>query len=382
MPRTADVVVAGLGAMGSAATRALARRGLRVVGLDRFQPPHTLGSSHGRSRIIREAYFEHPAYVPLVQRAYTLWHELEAESGRSLLRTTGGLMVGPPEGVLVEGARRSARAHGLAHEELSADEIRRRFPGFAPAPGTVGLLEPRAGVLFPEACVQAALDGAASAGAELRTDEHVMGWSEEGGRGGDAVRVTTAREAWSAAHLVLAVGAWLPRLARALPLAVERQVMYWFAPRKPALFAPEVCPIALWEFGAGRLFYTLPDFGDGFKAAIHHDGEATDPDRVRREPTAEDEADIRAPLTRFLPAAVGEVREARVCLYTNTPDQHFLIDRHPDHPRVWIVSPCSGHGFKFASAIGEVVTDLVTEGRSRFDLAPFSLSRFAPRPGA
>jgi sarcosine oxidase len=373
--RSVDVVVAGLGAMGSAAARTLARRGLRVVGLDRFRPPHTLGSSHGRSRIIREAYFEHPAYVPLVQRAYTLWHELEKESGRPLLRRTGGLMVGPPDGVLIEGARRSARTHGLPHEELSADEIRRRFPGFAPDPGTIGLLEPRAGVLFPEACVQAALDGAERAGAELRTDEEVTGWTGEG----HGVRVTSASETWSAAHLVIAVGAWLPRLAPDLPLAVERQVMYWFAPSAPALFAPEVCPIALWEFGAGRLFYTLPDFGDGFKAAIHHDGEATDPDRVRREPTAEDEADIRAALAHFLPAAAGAVREARVCLYTNTPDQHFLIDRHPDHPRVLIVSPCSGHGFKFASAIGEVVADLVTEGGSRFDLAPFALSRFTKR---
>jgi sarcosine oxidase len=375
MTRTADVVVAGLGAMGSAAARVLARRGLRVVGLDRFHPPHTLGSTHGRSRIIREAYFEHPAYVPLVQRAYTLWRELEAESQRALLRITGGLMIGPPGGPVLEGARLSARTHGLPHEELSPDEVRRRFPGFAPDAGTIGLLEPRAGVLFPEACIEAALDGAARAGAELRYDEEVTGWTADAG--GD-VRVTSTRESWSAAHLVLAAGAWLPRLRPALPLTVERNVMFWFSTGAPALFTPDACPIALWEFGGGRLFYTLPDFGDGFKAAIHHDGETTDPDRVRRDVTPEDEAEIRAPLGRFVPAA-GAVREARVCLYTNTPDQHFLIDRDPDQPRVWIVSPCSGHGFKFASAIGEVVADLVTEGRSRFDLTPFAMSRLAPR---
>jgi sarcosine oxidase len=376
VPRTADVVVAGLGAMGSAVARALARRGRRVVGLDRFRPPHTLGSSHGRSRIIREAYFEHPTYVPLVQRAFTLWRELEAEAGRPLLQTTGGLMVGPPEGVLLDGARRSAQTHGLAHEELAADEIRRRYPGFAPDAGTVGLLEPRAGVLFPEACVQAALDGAARAGADLRYEDEVTAWAADGSE----VRVTSRTGSWSAAHLVLAAGPWLPRLAPELPLAVERQVMFWFAPRRnPKRFAPEACPIALWEFGAGRLLYTLPDFGDGVKAAIHHDGEATDPDRVRRYPTPEDEADVRAPLARFLPAAAGAVRDARICLYTNTPDQHFVVDRHPDHPQVTVVSPCSGHGFKFASVIGEVVADLVTTGRPEFDLAPFALSRFARR---
>ncbi len=378
MQRTADVVVAGLGAMGSAVARALARRGRRVVGLDRFRPPHTLGSSHGRSRIIREAYFEHPTYVPLVQRAYTLWRELEAEAARPLLRITGGLMVGPPEGVLIEGARRSARAHGLPHEELSADEIRRRYRAFAPDPAAVGLLEPRAGVLFPEACVQAALEGAARAGADLRYEDEMTGWAADG----SGVRVTSTTGPWSAAHLVLSTGPWLARLAPELPVAVERQVMFWFAPRRDAKrFAPEACPIALWEFGAGRLFYTVPDFGDGVKAAIHHDGEATDPERVRRHPTPEDEADVRAPLSRFLPSAAGAVREARVCLYTNTPDQHFLIDRHPGHAQVIVVSPCSGHGFKFASAIGEVVADLVTEGRARFDLAPFALSRFAQRQG-
>src|SRR5438105_13422667 len=177
---SADVVVVGLGAMGSAAARALARRGRRVVGLDRFRPPHTLGSSHGRSRIIREAYFEHPVYVPLVHRAYELWAELEREAGRRLLRVTGGLMAGPPGGLLLDGARRSARAHHLPHEAFSTDEIPRRFPAFTPEPETVGLLEPRAGVLFPEACVQAALDGAAREGALLVHDDEVRAWAADG----------------------------------------------------------------------------------------------------------------------------------------------------------------------------------------------------------
>jgi sarcosine oxidase len=372
----ADVVIVGLGAMGSAITRALAQRGQRVVGLDRFSPPHGLGSSHGRTRIIREAYFEHPAYVPLVQRAYELWAELEAESGRTLLRRTGGLMAGPTDGVLVAGARRSAQAHGLPCEELRGDEIRRRFPAFAPAPGMVGLFEPRAGVLFPEAGIEAALAGAVRAGATLRVDEEAQAWTADD----DGVTVRTSRGTWSAGQLVFAAGAWLSRLVSDLPLAVERQVLHWFEPAGPAQsLSPEACPIALWEFAPGRVFYTFPDLGDGVKAALHHDGEPADPDHVRREVRVEDEREVRALLERLVPAAAGRLRESCVCLYTNTPDQHFLIDRHPRHARVLLVSPCSGHGFKFAPVVGEAVADLLLDGRSRFDLRPFALDRFGAR---
>lgn len=373
MAGRADVVVIGLGAMGSAIARALARRGQRVVGLDRYAPPHTFGSSHGRSRIIREAYFEEPAYVPLVQRAYELWEELAAESGRPLLRRTGGLMIGPPESLLVRGARCSADAYRLPCEMLSAEEIHRRFPAFAPDPGTVGVLEPRAGVLFPEACIEAALQGAARAGADLRVDEEALEWSADG----DGVQVRTTRGAVSAGQLVIAAGAWLARLMPELPLTVERQVLHWFAPsRDHALLGPDACPIALWQFEDSRLFYTFPDLGDGVKAAIHHDGETTDTERVRREVTADDEAEVRSLVARFVPAAAGRLRESCVCLYTNTPDHAFLIDRHPQHAQVLLVSPCSGHGFKFAPAIGEAVAGLVTEGAARFDLRPFSIDRF------
>jgi len=369
-----DVVVVGLGAMGSAVARALARRGQRVVGLDRFSPPHSLGSSHGRSRIIREAYFEHPAYVPLVQRAYELWAELEEESGRPLWRLTGGLMAGPPDGVLVRGARRSAEVHGLPFEDLSAAEIARRFPAFAPEPGMVGVLEPRAGVLFPEACIEAALKSAFRAGAELHVDDEVQAWRADGG----AVEVRSASGSWSAGRLVIAAGAWLPRLLPDLPLTVARQVLHWFEPlRDEAVFAPEVCPISLWEVEHGRIFYAFPDLGDGVKAAIHHEGERTDAEHVRRDVTDDDEAAVRSLVERLVPAAAGRRRESCVCLYTNTPDHDFLIDRHPGHEQVFIVSPCSGHGFKFSPVIGEIVADLVTGGASRFDLRPFSLSRLS-----
>jgi sarcosine oxidase len=368
----ADVVIIGLGAMGSQVAHALARRGRRVVGLDRFSPPHAFGSSHGRSRIIREAYFEEPAYVPLVQRSYELWTELQRESGQTLLRLTGGLMAGPADGVLVRGARRSAAVHGLPCEDLSAPEIRKRFPAFAPDPGMVGVFEPRAGVLFPEACIEAALQGAAAAGAELRVDEEVEEWRADSG----AVQVRTARGSWSAGTLVIAAGPWLPRVVPGLPLTVARQVLHWFEPLADhGLFAPEACPIALWEVEGGRIFYTFPDLGDGVKAAIHHEGEITDAERVRREVTPEDEEAVWSLLGRLVPSAAGRRRESAVCLYTNTPDRNFLIDRHPQHEQVLLVSPCSGHGFKFAPVIGEIVADLVTEGASRFDLRPFALER-------
>jgi sarcosine oxidase len=370
----AEVIVVGLGAMGSAAAWQLARRGRRVLGLDRFSPPHTLGSSHGRSRIIREAYFEHPCYVPLLRRAYECWADLERASGRRLLRQTGGLMAGPEGGVLVPGARRSAIEHGLPHEMLSASEIRRRFPGFAPPDDFVGLLEPRAGMLVPEDCVQAALDLARLYGAELRMDEPVTDWRADG----HGVSVDTTTGSHRAERLILAAGPWMMSLLGPLGrrLEVERQLFHWFEPaRTPELFRPEHCPIAVWEYAPERIFATQPDVGDGVKAGIHHEGESTDPENVRRKPTPEDEATMRRLVEIYLPAAAGRLREARVCLYTNTPDHHFLIDRHPDHPQVVLASPCSGHGFKFASVVGEILADLATGERSPFDLTPFAFSR-------
>jgi sarcosine oxidase len=369
-----EVIVVGLGAMGSAAAWQLARRGRRVLGLDRFSPPHTLGSSHGRSRIIREAYFEHPCYVPLLRRAYECWADLEQASGRRLLRMTGGLMAGPEDGALVAGSRLSALEHGLPHEMLSAAEIRRRFPGFAPPDDFIGLLEPRAGMLVPEDCVQAALELARRHGAELRMDEQVTAWRADGG----GVSVETATGRYRADRLILAAGPWMMSLLGSLGrrLEVERQLFHWFEPaRTPELFQPDRCPIAVWEYEHGEIFATQPDVGDGVKAGIHHAGESTDPETVRRQPTAEDEATMRRLVEIYLPAAAGRLREARVCLYTNTPDHHFLIDLHPDHPQVVLASPCSGHGFKFASVVGEILADLATGERSPFDLTPFALSR-------
>ncbi len=368
------VLVVGLGATGSAVLLTLARRGVRVLGIDRHQPPHAYGSSHGRSRVIREAYYESPAYVPLVQRAYELWHALERDSGRSLFRQTGGLMLGPAAGQLVGGARQSAVRHGLPCEVLEATEIRRRFPAFHPPAGTIGVLEPRAGFLDPEAAIEASLELAGKAGAELRFGVTATGWHS----GPDGIRVDTSVGTLEVDRLILAAGPWVPTLlgAAPLPLSIERQVMYWFMPADRALFSPQRLPVFIWEWEPGRLFYGLPDHGSGFKVAQHHGGEATTADTVRRRVHPEEVAAMRALLRRFIPDADGPPADAVTCLYTNTPDHHFLIGAHPADPRVILASACSGHGFKFATVLGEILADLATTGSSRFDLAPFRPARF------
>ena len=360
--------------MGSAAAYHIAAAGGRVLGLDRFHPPHDLGSSHGLTRIIREAYFEHPTYVPLVQRAYELWADLEEKSQRQLLLKTGGVMVGREEGVLVRGARRSAEMHGLRHEVLSSMELRQRFPIFEPGKEMVGVWEPRAGVLYPEAAIEAHLELAAKLGASLHFNEPVLKWEPDG----QGVRVHTAGGRYTAAKLLLAAGAWVGSLIPdlELPLKVERQVLYWFEPRRQAeAFGAANCPIYIWEYEPGRFFYGFPELGHGVKVALHHQGETTQPDTVNREVAAEEIERMRGLLRQYMPAAEGRLRATAVCLYTNTPDEHFILDRHPQHSQVVLASPCSGHGFKFSSAIGEVAATMLRDEEPRFDLSLFRISR-------
>jgi sarcosine oxidase len=376
-PPRYDVIVAGLGAMGSATAYHLALRGRRVLGLDRFAPGHANGSSHGDSRIIRESYFEHPLYVPVVQRAAELWRELERRARASLLRITGGLMLGPEDGEVVTGTLRSAAEHALPHERLAAAELHRRFPAFRAADDVVAVWDPRAGILDPEACTLAHLGVARQAGAELRFDEPATAWAADG----EGVRVTTPAGSYRAGQLVLAAGSWnaelLPDLA--LPLEVERQVLFWLDPDESAAsYDPERFPIYAYEFRRGQICYGFPRLDRGAKAAVMHGGETADhPDRVRRTVRADEVEPLRAALRPVLPSlAAAPVLDSAVCLFTNTPDRHFVIDVHPAHPQVLVSSPCSGHGFKFASAIGELQADLLTEGRTRFDLSPFGIGRF------
>jgi sarcosine oxidase len=370
-----EVIIAGLGAMGSAAAFHLARSGRRVLGLDRFEPPHQLGSSHGLTRIIREAYFEHPVYVPLVQRAYELWAELEREAGRPLLRQTGGLMLGPPEGVLVTGARRSAERHRLAHRLLSAAEIRREFPAFNPPDEMVAVWEPRAGVVLPEKAIQCHLDLASRAGARFEFNAPVLSWEPHQA----GVRVHTANGTFTAAQLLLSSGAWMSTLLRdlSLPLSVERQVLFWFKPHShPERFAPDRCPIFICEYAACGFFYGFPDLGDGVKIGVHHEGQPASPDHLDREVKRQETEAAAGLLQQFLPGAAGELLSSAVCMYTNTPDEHFILDRHPVHSQVLIASPCSGHGFKFSPVIGELAATLLNGGTAPFDLSLFKATRF------
>jgi len=371
--RTFDVVVVGLGVMGAAAAHALAERGLSVLGIDRFEPPHVLGSSHGSTRAIREAYFEDPRYVPLVQEAYARWREIEETAGESLFRRTGALMIGPRDGAIVDGAYSSAREHDLAHELLDPATMRRRFPNLR-VRSEWGLLEPNGGILHAEAAVRSFHALAQRRGAELRLGELVTGWLPEGA----GVVVETERDRYAARSLVLAAGPWMANLVPEAALRVERVLQHWFQPKEPntRTLTPDRLPIFIWEYGASRYWYGFPDLaGDsgqpGIKAALHYQGTSADPDRVDRVVAPGEIAEVRALLGRFVPDAAGRHLQSNVCLYTNTRDAHFLIDRHPDTRQVVILSPCSGHGFKFAPVVGRLTAQMVVGEPSDEDLALF-----------
>lgn len=373
-----DVIVVGLGAMGSATLHQLAHRGHRVLGLEQFTPAHAFGSSHGKSRIIREAYFEDPRYVPLVQRAYVCWRELEEESGVTVFRQTGGLMLGAPDSAVVSGALLSAQLHNLPHEVIGADEVQRRYPAFRPRPSDIGVVEPRAGMLAPERAITAFTTLAKQHGADVHSDEPMLSWRAVR----DGVEVTTAKGTYSAARLVLTVGAWAGKVLRELgvPFQAQRNVLYWFTPTHNAhCFTPEKFPVFLQDLGPGLTSYGFADTGDGMKFALHHFGDSVDPDTVRRTVGDDEIAFVRSLLAEWMPDANGALRETGVCMYTNVPDEHFVIDVHPDHPAVIVASPCSGHGFKFSSALGEVLADMATNLPVAFDTSLFSLARFSQR---
>jgi sarcosine oxidase len=375
--RNYDVIVVGLGAMGSATLYHLAQRGIRALGIEQNAQGHDLGSSHGDSRIIREQYFEHPLYVPLVQRAYELWRALESDSGKSLMTINGGLMIGPSDGMVVAGTLRSAREYGLAHEFLSPDEIHKRFPAFDLADDLVAVIDPRAGYLDPEASTAAHLNGAQRQGAEIHFEEPVASWSVNA----DGVHVETNAEHYSAERVLFSAGGWTKRLIRDLdlPLTVERQVAFWLDPEENVIsYDTRDFPIFAHEFTPGILCYGFPRLPRGVKASIMHGGELCEsPDEVRRTVDKKDLDALRASLRPVLPGlAEAPVLATSICLFTNTPDHDFIIDFHPEYPRVLISSPCSGHGFKFASVIGEVQAELLTSGKSSFDLSPFRIDRF------
>jgi sarcosine oxidase len=383
MAQTYDVIVIGLGGMGSATAYQLAARGQRVLGLERHTPAHDRGSSHGQSRIIRQAYFEDPAYVPLLLRAYELWQQLERETAQDLLVITGGLMIGTPDSGVVRGAIRSAQEWHLTHEVLDAAAIRRRFPLFTPQPHEIALYEALAGFVRPEASVAAHLVRAAALGADLHFGEPVTSWEATGN--GEGVRVTTPQGTYEAARLVVSPGPWAPDLlARlGLPLEVERQVMYWFDPvGGDAPFQPQHFPIYIWETAPDVTIYGFPASdgpGTGAKIAFFRvpgAHEVTTPETIDREVHAAEIAQMRDAFAGRIPSLDGTFRQAKTCMYTNTPDEHFVITTLPDAPQVTVAAGFSGHGYKFASVVGEILADLATEGATQHPIGLFNPERF------
>jgi sarcosine oxidase len=382
---TADVIVVGLGAMGSASLYQLARRGARVLGIDRFRPPHDRGSSHGESRITRQAIGEGPEYVPFVLRSHEIWRELEAETGEGLLFQIGGLLLARDSGSVQHHGQGNfvartidvARQSGITHEVLRAGEIQARFPQLRLVGDEIGYYEPGAGFVRPERCVAVQLARARALGAVERPGESVVRIVP---RAGD-VQVVTDGETYTADRVIVTAGAWMGTLlggAFTELLSVYRQVLYWFAPDEASAFAPGAFPIFIWIHGATATdyFYGFPLVSEGVKLASEQFVETTDPDRVPREVTPDEIATMYATHIRGRVAGITDrCLRAETCLYTVTPDSRFVIDRHPESERVVIASPCSGHGFKHSAAIGEALAELTLSGRSRLDLTPFSLAR-------
>jgi sarcosine oxidase len=372
-----DVIVVGLGGMGSAAAYHLAARGQRVLGLEQFGPAHDKGSSHGGSRVTRQSYFEDPAYVPLLLRAYELWDALAGDSGRDVITLTGGLMIGPPDSITVAGSRRSAQQWDLAHEMLDAAEIRRRFPTMTPADTDVALYESMAGFVRPEATVAAHLDLAARHGADLRFGEPVRRFEARA----DGVRVVTDAGTYTAGHGVICPGAWAPELLADLgvPFVVERQVQYWFAPTGGvAPFLADRHPIYIWEDAGGVQFYGFPaiDGPDGgVKVAFFRGGETCTPHTINRSVSDGEVRAIADQMRGRLPAVPGSFLTAVTCMYTNTVDEHFVIATHPAHERVTVACGFSGHGFKFVPVVGEILADLAMSGATRHPIALFDPRR-------
>jgi sarcosine oxidase len=381
-----DVIVLGLGGMGSAAACQLAARGHRVLGLEQFTSPHDRGSSHGHTRVIRQSYFESPAYVPMLLRAYELWGELERSTGRQLMHLCGGLMMGQPDSAVVAGSRASAEKHGLPHDILDPKDIRRRFPALQPPAGTIALFEKNAGYVLTEASVKAHLDRAQHLGARLQFEEEVTGWEAEGG----GVRVRSSRGEYQADRLVITAGPWASQVLAGLrlPLEVDRQVLYWLEPSGGIdLFLPDRFPIFIFEAADGLLPYGFPAIdgpGGGVKVALYRAPNTSlcTPATIDRRINDEEIAALRKAIAQIIPSLDGELLKGATCMYTNTPDKDFILDTHPAHPQVSIAAGFSGHGFKFCSVVGEIMADLAEAGQTRHDLGPFRVARFIEKAGS
>jgi monomeric sarcosine oxidase len=368
-----DAIVIGVGGVGSAALYHLAARGAKVLGLDRFPAGHDRGSSHGQTRIIRLAYFEDPDYVPLLRRAYELWRALGLRHGSPLYHEIGLVQVGPADGAVVDGVRRSAKQYAIDVEEFDARKLTARFPGFRAAENTSAIFERQAGYLDVEACVVAHAEQAQQLGAELLAGVTVHRW-----RGVENnLTVETDHGEFQAARLVLAPGAWAPQVLGPLPLrlVVRRKPQYWY-PAGPDYQAAQGCPAFLFETPAG-IFYGLPQIdARGLKAAEHTGGrEVADPLHVDRNSDPSEQARVESFLAMHLPGVSRSSSQHSVCMYTLTSDEHFIVDRHPADPRVVFAAGLSGHGFKFSCVLGEALAELALDGNTGLPIDFLALDR-------
>jgi sarcosine oxidase len=371
-----DAIVVGVGGMGSAALYHLAQRGKRVLGIERFGIAHDMGSSHGVTRIIRMAYYEDPSYVPLLRRSYELWRDLEASAGEQILHITGGIDAGLPDSRLFQGALSSCIEHELEHDILTSDQLSKRFPGFSLPSEVQAIYQADAGFLTPERCIELQVAGAQEHGAKVHTKEQAMDISETS----SGVRVVTDQGEYEVETAVICAGAWtgklLPELA---PNAVpERQVLIWTEPLKPESYTPETFPIFLLMVEEGQ-FYGFPAFDvPGFKIGrLHHLEEIVDPDTIDREPNSRDESMLRQAVERYFPDAAGPTLSMKACMFTNTPDEHFLIDRLKPDSAIVVAAGFTGHGFKFCSVVGEILADMAINGETQHNVGMFKIGRFA-----
>ena len=370
-----DAIVVGLGGMGSATLYQLAQRGKRVLGIEQFGIAHELGSSHGLTRIIRLAYHEHPSYVPLMRRAYELWRDLEAKTEEQILHITGSIDAGPPDGSNFKGSLLSCEEHDLPHDVLTSAEITKRFPGYRLPSETMAVFQGEGGFLLPERCISLFVEQAQTLGATVHTNERTLEWHPTT----NGVSVRTERGEYEAETLVISAGAWASKLLPALSAAAipERQVLAWFEILRAEHFTPDAFPVFNLVVDEGQ-FYGFPEFGiPGFKLGkYHHLEENVDPDTIDREPNAQDESVLRDFTEKYFPGAAGATSSMKVCMFTNTPDEHFIIDCLPDSPQVVVAAGFSGHGFKFSSVVGEILSDLAIDGTTSHDIGMFRLARF------
>jgi len=370
-----DVIIIGLGAMGSASSYYLSKEGVDVIGFDTYKPPHSIGSSHGETRIIREAYHEGTSYVPIVKRAYDLWEDMNKESGENLISQFGGIILGN-NGDHIKKALKSAEKYNIPIDQLNSSQIKDQFPVLNPPLNFTGLYEKRSGAVFPEKSISFMHQQAKKNGARLFYDEKVLGWK----RKSNSFQVETNKGTYLTQKLILSSGAWIKNLVPDLnlPIKIERQVLFWLEPKKNKdLFQTEFLPNTGWDLDSGHEFYTQPMMENkGFKVAKHHDGEFILPENLDRETKEEDIVTIRSFLEEYIPDANGKILDSKVCIYTDTPDLDFILDFSPVDENIIICSPCSGHGFKFTPAIGEICTKMIKEEKIPFDLSEFSISRF------